>query len=724
MDAPAERERLDDRALREGWLKHAVKTALACCLSATLALFFQLPSHQLAVVFAFMLMALGMPSPRINWLMTHVATSVSSLVCALILITFHAAPALYLILTLTWIFICMLLTNWFPLPAALGAMAAAIGLFIGIEGSIGATIDFLFAYQANLFIAGASVTLFYTLLWPNTLQHTFVDRLAAVYARLEDECREAAQRLRTGQVAKGLTSFEDWAPFRPLRKMLSPDTHRETERVDPFLRMIVACRNLNLHVWYFNQSITPAVIAQLPTTAHHHLAGMLDRCADHLREMLQTLLERRVAPAMDSQLLVDATFPGYANRPPLPTVSDALLQHGVHRVLMHRIVDDLREASEANTGVVGAIDHDLPREFLAIRAFAVGKPLITVNAVRSGTKLLILLLLLLAEEMYLQLPGSSQVAFFAVFFASTANLGKQSRTDVLGITGLMCGFAFGLLAATMTTRMPFFPLVLMFVLLGELIASYIFQSWPKYGVAGLQAGMALPFAYLAASGPAWGSFVDVRTRFAGLVLAGCTAILVHAYLWPVWPLRTLRFKIARTLRDTAESLRLLFADFTTWKGPPASLGETFHLAHDLIEDARYLAGSDEARGRYFRVIALLQEIDGYLAQIKLLMILFPDDVMRGPFLAANAGYLEQALALFERVALQFEDLRLPPVDWSCRCAENWDAATEHESLATDAQQDDHRRTVVLAECLDQIARSLTAISVTVVPPPSISPPIA
>jgi len=700
MQAPS-RERLDETDLREGRLKHAIKVALSCCLAATLAFYFQLPSHQLSAVFAFMLLALGMPSPRLNWLMTHVTTIVSSIVSALILINFYNAPLLYLVLTLTWIFVCILFANWFPLPAGLGAMASAIGLFTAVEGTIGGTIDFFFAYQANLFLAGLSVTLVYSLLWPNSLQKTFMQRLAQVYARLEEECREAARTLRTGQAPAFEQSLEDWAPFRPLRKMLAPDTHRAEAPVDPFLRMIVSCRNLNMRLWFFNQSIAPAVLVQLPATAHHHLADMLDQCADHLHRLLECLVLRQPAPPVAPALIAEATFPNAGRQPAPATVSDTLLAHGVHRTLMNRLVNELTIATDAHNVVVRIYERQLPGELVAVRAFAVGKRLVDAHSVRSGVKLLILLLLLLGEELYLGLPGSSQVAFFAVFFASTANLGKQNRSDVLGVTGLLCGFAFGVLAAHLTTRIPQFPLVLAFVFLGEMIASLVFQSFPKYGVAGLQAGMALPFAYLAATGPGWGSFDQVRTRFFGLVLAGCTAIVVHAYFWPVWPLKTLRRAIAQSLRDTAESVRGLFAEFTTWQGPPPSLGETFHQAHDLLEDARYLPGTDDARGCYNHIIAKLQEIDGFLEQARLLLNQDGEGRIRRRFFQDRAAFAEQAAAMLEKVARQFDGEVTEAVNWS---------STLTTVVEQSEESDEHRRLIVVAECLEAIARSATALS--------------
>ena len=104
------------------------------------------------------------------------------------------------------------------------------------------------------------------------------------------------------------------------------------------------------------------------------------------------------------------------------------------------------------------------------------------------------------------------------------------------MAGLLGGFAYGVVAAFLTSRVPQFPLLLALVFLGEFLASLAFQTLPRYGVAGIQAGLALPFAYLATTGPEWGSFTAVRTRFAGLVVAGFTAVAVHAYLWPVLPM--------------------------------------------------------------------------------------------------------------------------------------------------------------------------------------------
>src|SRR5262249_17376474 len=158
------------------------------------------------------------------------------------------------------------------------------------------------------------------------------------------------------------------------------------------------------------------------------------------------------------------------------------------------------------------------------------------------------------EEGGLGFPGGSQVAFYATFFASTGNLGRQNKAALVGLVGVLLGIAYGVAAAFLTSRVPEFPLLLALVFLGEFLAMLAYQRLPRYQAVGQQAGLALPFAYLATTGPEWGSFGVVWTRFAGLAVAGFTAVVVHAYLWPVLPVRQLRALIAAALRDTARSL--------------------------------------------------------------------------------------------------------------------------------------------------------------------------
>jgi len=71
-------ESLYEASLRQGQVKHALKIALACCLATALIYYFRVPSGQFAPLMALMLLTMGMPSPRLNWLLGQLAIGISA----------------------------------------------------------------------------------------------------------------------------------------------------------------------------------------------------------------------------------------------------------------------------------------------------------------------------------------------------------------------------------------------------------------------------------------------------------------------------------------------------------------------------------------------------------------------------------------------------------------------------------------------------------------------
>ncbi len=704
---PTPNEQLYEAFLRQGQVKHALKTALACCLATVATHFFHVQSGQLALVFVYLLMTMGMPRPRLNWLLTQLAIAISATVSALLLVSFGAAPFFYLTVTLLWIAICLLFTNWFPLPATMGAMVSAIGIFVIFRGTVGATLTFYANYGLNFLIAGFSVLVVYTLVWPLNAPRLFLQRLADVYAHLEARCRRAAGEIRSGEAPATDASPQEWAPFRPLRQLVAPGLQRD--------RLILACRSLNLRLWFFNRAIAPVIPATLPAEARRLLASLLDQCGGQLHALLEAALHRRQVPPVDTDLLRDVRSARWdADQAPLAG-RDVLLAHGIHQSVLLGVAQDLHTLTTAHNALLTSLRRGLVGELASFRPVATGRRLIDPNFLRSGIKLVLILLLLLMEEGVLGFAGGSQVAFFATFFATTGNLGRQNKTDLIGLAGLLCGFGYGVVAAFFTSRLPQFPLLLALVFLGEFLANLVFQTLPRYGVAGMQAGLALPFAYLAKSGPEWGSLADVRTRFWGLVVAGFTAVVVHAYVWPVLPMRQMRASIAGALRDTAMRLGQLFgAPRSTWEGAPPSLAETVLHAPDLLEDARYLPGSDHADPAYLGMLGSLQEIDASLEYVHFLLGLEAGHALRERFFQAVGDYAEQAQRNLERVAEQFQ--RSPsraspfePVRWKPDASGRWERASRAVGPLPDSVIDPSIP-VVIAHCLDQIALATERIS--------------
>jgi hypothetical protein len=714
VSTAAQSEDLYETSLRRAQVKHAVKTALGCCVATVLAFYFHVPTGEFAPLFVYLLMTLGMPSPRLNWLLSQFAIVGSAIVSGLVLVAFWSAPPLYLAMTLVWIFTCVLFENWFPLPATLGAMVSALGIFVFYEGGVGAALSFYVDYAHNFLIAGFSVVVVHTLLWQLNTRKVFLERLAAVYAILEDYGRDAARRVLCGESAPVDSSPQEWAPFRSLRQLLAPELRRGRDTSNPFAHVILACRSLNLRLWFFSRVIAPLAPASLPAEARRQMASLLHRCADHLHALLDGTLHRQEVAPVDADLLreVDSSR---VEASPASGRGNSLLAHPIEQSVLHRVIQGLHTLTTAHNALVANLRAGLAGELLAVRAFPTGRRLIDVNSVRSGTKLVLILLLLLAAEAGLRFPGGSQVAFFATFFASTGNLGRQNKTDLVGLTGVLGGFVFGVGAAFITSRLPLFPLLLALVFLGQFLASLTYQRLPRYGVAGLQAGLALPFAYLATTGAAWGSFSEVRTRFWGLVVAGFSAVVVHAYLWPVLPMRQLRASIATALRDTAVRLGQLFTGPRfNWEGSPASLNDVVTRARDLLDDARYLPGPDHADAAYNDIVACLQGIDANLEYVHFLLGLEEEHPLRQRFFQVIGDYASQARSNLESVAQQFQPspdraTRLEPVHWEPDVSGRWEHAS-HDFPAIPDPKVDPWRPAVIARCLDDIARAVEKTS--------------
>jgi energy-converting hydrogenase Eha subunit G len=392
-----------------------------------------------------------------------------------------------------------------------------------------------------------------------------------------------------------------------------------------------------------------------------------------------------------------------------------LLAHGIHTIILRRLLQDLQIATASHEALFASSRKGLAGESVGPRPVAASPRLLDAHSLRSSTKLVVILLLLLLEEGLLGFPGGSQVAFYATFFASTGNLGRQNKTDLVGLAGLLGGFAYGVVAAFLTSHQPHFPLLLALVFLGEFLANLAYQRLRRYGPAGLQAGLAIPFAYLATSGPEWGSFTTVQTRFWGLVVAGFTAVVVHAYLWPVLPMRQLRASIAAALRATAVSLAGLFGPARpAWAGAPPSLGETVTRARDLLDDARYLPGPEHADPAYNGILACLQEIDANLEYVHFLVGLEEEHPLRQRFFQTIGDYAEQARGNLERVARQFQQsprraAHVEPIRWEPDTSGRWESAARDVGPAPDRQIDPWRPAII-AQCLDQVARVVAKMS--------------
>ena len=125
--------------------------------------------------------------------------------------------------------------------------------------------------------------------------------------------------------------FEDWAPFRPLRQLLAPELFRGRDTTNPFAGLILACRSLNLRLWFFNRAF-----GHVPPDA------TLDRNASPTRRSPRRLCRPAwlaSSPARSNRKPVAAVDPELARRRgacrlPTPRQADPLIAHNVHASIL------------------------------------------------------------------------------------------------------------------------------------------------------------------------------------------------------------------------------------------------------------------------------------------------------------------------------------------------------------------------------------------------------
>ena len=613
------------KRLRQGQVRHALKVALACCLATAITYFFHLRSEQLAPVFAFLLFTLGMPSPRMNWLLTQIAVTIGAIGSAIILVYFHKALLLYLALTLLWIFTCLLFSGWLPLPPPWPRMISAIGVFTFLEGNVGAALDFFVDYKAqfprrrHVRRRGPHVHL--------AAQHAKSLRPASgPSVRPSRTGMPRGQRLAphgpdaaAARAVRRMGPVPSVAPIAGPRAVPRPRHHEPLRRPD---HRLPSAESAPLVLQpRFRPRARPMPLTSETRTPTGRPPRRLRRPTRSTRHAAHSIINK--SPPVDRELARSD-----CDRSPTPPTrgADPLVAHNVHASILRLLGEDLQTATKFHNTLFANFGRGFNNELVNLWPGPNPAGLFDGQSVRTGVKLVLILALLMLEEGWLGLPGGTQVAFFATFFASTANLGRQNKTDVVDVVGLLSRFhlrrhrrvhhqppaAFpAALGARVPRPVPRRPRV-----------SALADVQRRRFAGGPGDSVHVPghdrprmgFVHHGAHPPRRpvGRRLHGRGR-ARLRLAGVADAPAP------------RTSIAAALRATAESLAELFdASRTTGSAPRRPCAKPSCAPATCLDDARYLPGPEHADLTYHGVLAALQEIDASLEYIQLLISLEAD----------------------------------------------------------------------------------------------------
>jgi uncharacterized membrane protein YccC len=128
----------------------------------------------------------------------------------------------------------------------------------------------------------------------------------------------------------------------------------------------------------------------------------------------------------------------------------------------------------------------------------------------------------------------SQSAISVIVLTVAPHLQALIVKGELRILGLILATLWALATFILVGLLPCFPLLVLSVLLGIFVATYLTVTGGTYGYVGLQMGLVVPM--LIASPPnEFGSVTPAEQRFEGILL-GLVASIVVAGLWPFFPL--------------------------------------------------------------------------------------------------------------------------------------------------------------------------------------------
>jgi uncharacterized membrane protein YgaE (UPF0421/DUF939 family) len=143
----------------------------------------------------------------------------------------------------------------------------------------------------------------------------------------------------------------------------------------------------------------------------------------------------------------------------------------------------------------------------------------------------VLLTLLVAHA--IDLPAD-KAAISVLLLTITPHLQALVQKGELRIAGLVIATIWSLGTFLLVGLLPYFPLLVGLVFLGQFVATYLTLTTGKYAYAGLQMGLVFPMVVVAPP-TEFGSVIPAAERLAGILL-GLAASITVAGLWPRFPL--------------------------------------------------------------------------------------------------------------------------------------------------------------------------------------------
>jgi hypothetical protein len=274
----------------------------------------------------------------------------------------------------------------------------------------------------------------------------------------------------------------------------------------------------------------------------------------------------------------------------------------------------------------------------------------TTDDMKQSVKTVIIIMLLLLGEMFLNLPGSSQASFYGVLFGSMPNTGQAHLKGKLAIIGVVAGLSYGILGLIIVSQTSRFMVLILLFCLGLFLASYVATGNRRIAYSGVQAGLMIPYVFLIDTGPEVN--LDLAfTRFCALLMASAIGLIVLHNLWPVSPYEQLKKRISYALKVSGQIFAKLLTgdekDRDKIESLVTPLAASLPTSSTLLFDARFVIGDEKLHGEEFvEIIGALEVIFSELETIKKTVYAGKDNKLL-------AEYLEQMTPSYQKIGALF-----------------------------------------------------------------------
>ena len=703
----------------------ALKVTLASIVCALIGFVFHLSYGYLApVIIAMIFVAFrdqvvkaGFPA----FFAILVAGVVSLLLCGVLI----EAPVALVMCMLGWLFLWTAFLGRGPFGRVLGGIVIAMTLLTVAIGSARPE-DLITAFWTQAFIAVVVAAFFDRFTWRTSPANAVQETLAAVFGDFARVAQALAERLREKSgdpraLTVELSNIADVSGL--LRHTLRSAFGAEFE--------------LKFRLWLvwdrtqvIKRQLSKEAFAGLPDTFTSDVADIVADFAWHFGELAEAALHGRRAENVGDDTrrklenLVDSLREVRFREGEKTEAS--VLAATLIKFMNHALTDHMRLADAYNAVLESGFDGKAKPERAAFSLSDLfAWP--TADDYKTSAKTTLIILILLVGILYLDFPGSSLLAFYAILFGLTVNLGQLYFKGGSGLLGVLVCLTYGLFGVLVIMQSPHLPILLGLYALGMFVAVYVAAGRETMMFMGLQAALLVPYVFVIFEGPEW-TLSNAITRVAALVVAAVVAVLVQTSIWPVDPLMKFRQATARALEDLAVSWRQVWqtgesgaVDVPTAVPQfPEALIQSFCQPAAWLKDSRYLVGSGHiAAKRYAPMLGYLEEMLAELNLLDRLLRSIKDETLRGRVNDHLGDTVVTIAEAFEVLAAHYRNPRHARelVDLQTRLAHLQDISSrrlEIDGSSLGASVEERRTVSVVVHTIADLAGSLaSAVTATV-----------